>query len=426
MTAPHVLVIGAGVIGLLNAYALARRGARVTVVDARSAAAEGCSHANAGVIAVGHAKAWAAPAAIGSIWRGLGGREPGLCISKLSDPALWRWGLHFLTQCTPAAHRANSAKLQRLARYSRELMRGIDAEPGLQETMRHEGGLYLFRDEAQFADHTKALGAAADSAQPQISVLDNSALLAREPALRNMPGKLAGGLFSTADSVGDCYGFCTAMAAYLQTNPDVNFLFGRAIDGFDRSGGRVSAVRSDGATIAADAFVLATGTQTPQLTRSLGFSPLIYPVKGYSGTWPIRDPARLPRLPFIDESALLSVAVYDTRLRVTALAEFAGQDDLSMRPERLDLLRDYVAANFGDAVDTASATFWTGQRPTTPAGPPFLGRIKRFDNLWINAGHGQLGWTMAAGSGELLAAAMYDEEPALRAVSSAAGWLDRI
>jgi D-amino-acid dehydrogenase len=171
--------------------------------------------------------------------------------------------------------------------------------------------------------------------------------------------------------------------------------------------------------------VLATGVETPDLTRPLGFAPAIYPVKGYSGTWRITDPAGVPTLPFVDETELLAVANYGDRLRVTAIAEFAGRDR-SLPADRVKLLDAYVRRSFGAAVDLDHPEFWTGLRPTTPAGPPYLGRVRRFENLWINAGHGQLGWTMSLGAAEILAQAMAGEPPALRDVSSRARWLEAL
>lgn len=177
-----------------------------------------------------------------------------------------------------------------------------------------------------------------------------------------------------------------------------------------------------GGEVPCSGVVLATGVETAEITRWLGFRPNIYPVKGYSGTWSVTDTAGVPRLPFVDESELMAVATFDGVFRVTAIAEFARQDR-SLRTEAIEKIDSYVRRSFGSALDLDAPVFWAGLRPTTPAGPPFLGRLKAADNLWINAGHGQLGWTMSAGAAKVLAASIAGEEPELQDVSSRAGWL---
>lgn len=426
MTTRHVVIVGAGVVGIANAVALALKGHRVTVVDAASGPAEVCSRANAGILAVAHAAAWARPSAIRSTLRAVAHREPGVRITKLADPALWSWGAEFLQNCNASAHVRNTDKLQRLSRMSRKATKDLVAELGLDAMVRHDGGLYLFQDADQFRHHAATLQTGQYAPQDRMEALDRPALIAREPALASMSDKLAGGIYSPVDSVGDCHRFTRAAAEALSRDHAVTFRFGTQVKGFAQRGNTVTDVETDQGLITGDTVVLATGTRTPALTRTLGFAPRIYPVKGYSGTWIIRDPARIPRLPFVDETELLAVASYDGRLRVTAIAEFAGRLDLSLPEARLDLLRDYVARTFGDAVDLQSPVFWAGQRPSTPAGPPYLGRVRRFDNLWINAGHGQLGWTMAAGSGVLIAQALTSGSPELRDISSTARWLDPI
>ncbi|SFN92813.1 D-amino-acid dehydrogenase [Thioclava dalianensis] len=422
----RVVIIGAGVVGVLSAYALATRGAKVTLIDSQPGPAEGCSRANAGILAVGHASAWASPSAIGSITRALLRREPGIRVTRPTDPALWAWGAQFLRNCTASAHATNTSKLQRLSRMSRNLTQKIEADLGLTGSLRHEGGLYLFQNLAQFRAHAATLAQGGARADDQMEVLDSDALIQRDPALATMPEHLAGGIYSPVDSVGNCHSFTKAVSEVIARKFDVALHFGTHVTGFETDGRTITGVKTDHGARAADAVLLATGTGTAALTRQLGFAPAIYPVKGYSGSWTIRDPDRIPRLPYVDETELLAVACYGGQLRVTAMAEFAGQSDLSLPDTRLDVLRAYVARQFGDAVDAHSASFWTGQRPSTPAGPPFLGRVRRWDNLWINAGHGQLGWTMAAGCGDVIARAMTAETPTLRDVSSTARWLDAL
>ncbi len=415
-----IVVIGAGIIGMMSAYALAKRGHRVTVIDRLPAPAELCSHANAGIVAVGHAQAWAEPKAIAAIFRALMGRDPSVRVSKFWDFELWRWGVDFLLNCTSAANRSNSEKLKKLSRFSSELLQGIEADMGLAQETRHEGGLYLFRDEVQFHTHVASL---AEHADAQLKVLERAQLLDHEPALADMPDRYVGGLLSEADAVGDCRRFTIRTRDYLEQSGKVDFLFDTAVTGFNRTESGIDAVKTDQGPIPCAQVILATGVETVDITRPLGFKPLIYPVKGYSGTWRVIDGAKLPNKPFVDETEFLAVANYGDRLRVTATAEFAGRDT-SLPADRIAVIENYVRRNMGAAVDLDSPEFWTGMRPTTPVGAPYLGRVRHIPNLWINAGHGQLGWTMSAGCGEIIAQLMSGISPTLTGLSAQARWLD--
>lgn len=413
------VVVGAGVVGVMTARALALRGRRVTLIDSRPGPAELCSRANAGILAVGHAKAWAGPDAIGTMMRAVAGREPRLRLTKLGDPTLWRWGLEFLGQCTPSAHRINSDRLRRLSLFSRDLLAKAESAMGLPKETRHDGALYLFQNRAQFEAHVASLG---DEADGSMDVIDGDAVLALEPGLAGIES-LVGGIMSHVDSVGDCRLFTARTCEYLAGMNVAELLFERTVTGFRRAGGRIVAVETDGGLVDCADVVLATGVGTPDLCRPLGFVPQIYPVKGYSGTWTIVRPERIPQLPFVDETELLAVASYGDFLRVTAIAEFAGRDR-SVPEDRTALLDSYVRRNFGGAVDLDTPEFWAGLRPSTPSGPPYLGRVRKVENLWINAGHGQLGWTMALGSGEILADLVTGAAPALSDVSARARWLE--
>ncbi|MEZ2148156.1 FAD-dependent oxidoreductase [Bradyrhizobium sp. DN5] len=414
-----ITVIGAGVAGIMTAYALARRGLNVAVIDALSGPAEMCSRANAGIIAVGHAKAWAGPEALGTMIKAVAGYDPAVQVTRLMDPALWRWGAEFLLNCRPSAHHRNTDKLQRLSRYSRDLVAAAETEMNLPKEIRHHGGLYLFQDKAQFNTYVASIKDKADSS---VEVLNRDVLIAREPGLSRMSNRLVGGLFSAMDSVGDCRLFTQRTAAYLSQTRKVDFHFDRRVTGFRLASNTIEAVETDRGEIRCTAVILATGVETPDITRPLGFRPNIYPVKGYSGTWRITDPAVMPTLPYVDETELLAVATYGGKLRVTATAEFAAHDR-SVPEARTSPMADYVRRSFGDAVDLATPEFWACLRPTTSAGPPYLGRVCASDNLWVNAGHGQLGWTMSLGCGELLAQRFTGEQISLENVSATASWL---
>jgi D-amino-acid dehydrogenase len=416
---PPIVVVGAGVVGVMTARALARRGQQVKLIDGLPGPAELCSRANAGILAVGHATAWAGPGALPTMVRAALGREPSIRITRIVDPALWRWGLDFLGQCSAEAHRVNSEKLRRLSRFSRDLLAPAEAEMGLPKETRHSGALYLFQDKSAFETHVASLG---DHNETEMESLDRAGVLALEPGLAGMD-RLAGGILCHADSVGDCRLFTTRTCTYLADRNSAELLFGRRVTGFRREGRRIAAVETDAGAVECDAVVLATGVETPDLCRPLGFAPQIYPVKGYSGTWTVTDTQGIPIRPFVDETELLAVASYGGKLRVTAIAEFAGHDR-SLRADRTALLDAYVRRNFGRMVDLETPEYWAGLRPSTPAGPPYLGRVRHYENFWMNAGHGQLGWTMSLGCGEILSALITGEAPPISAVSARARWLD--
>jgi D-amino-acid dehydrogenase len=418
-TSHPIVVVGAGVVGVMTARALARRGQRVTLIDGLGGPAELCSRANAGILAVGHATAWAGPGALPTMVRAAIGREPAVRITRVADPVLWRWGLNFLAQCSGEAHRINTEKLRRLSRFSRDLLAPAEAEMGLPTDTRHSGGLYLFGTKFAFETYVASLG---DHAGGDMEVLDRAGVVALEPCLAGME-RLAGGLLSHVDSVGDCRLFTTRTCDHLAGKNIVEVIFNRRVTGFRHDGRRIAAVETDAGPLECDAVVLATGVETPDLCRPLGFAPQIYPVKGYSGTWTITDPEGVPSRPFVDETELLAVASYGGKLRVTAIAEFAGHDR-TLRTDRTVLLDRYVRRNFGTAVDLETPEFWAGLRPSTPAGPPYLGRVRRYENLWINAGHGQLGWTMSLGCGEVVSALVAGDPAPISDVSATARWLD--
>ncbi|MER9896421.1 FAD-dependent oxidoreductase, partial [Mesorhizobium sp. M0119] len=335
------------------------------------------------------------------------------------DPALWRWGIEFLANCTPHAHHRNTETLQRLSRYSRDLIAAAETDMALPKEVRRKGGLYVFQNKSQFDIHVSSIK---DHGVDSIAVLERDELIAREPGLSGLSSRLVGGLLSLVDCVGDCRLFTERTAAFLDKSNRASFHFGTHVAGFRTSSNTIKAVQTNQGEIQCDAVILATGVETPELTRTLGFAPNIYPVKGYSGTWKITDPAKVPTLPYVDETELLAVATYGGQLRVTAIAEFAARDR-SLPDGRTAQIADYVRRSFGDAVELNRPEFWAGLRPTTAAGPPFLGKVRKYSNLWINAGHGQLGWTMALGCGELLTQTIMGEQTALQNVSSVASWL---
>ncbi|OOY06253.1 FAD-dependent oxidoreductase [Thioclava sp. F28-4] len=410
MGQPRHIVIGAGIVGTMTAWALARRGLDVTVIDRLPGPAELCSRANAGIVSIGHASAWAGPDALPQLLRAMAGRNPGVKLTAPFDPALWRWGTTFLRNCTGAAQARNTARMMRLAETARAALPEMAQELGLDALIRFEGGLYLYNATAEIDAHDDG----------RLTRIDPDWLAENDPLLAETG--FAGAFLSPMDAAGNCHEVTRAAAKALTVKHGVQFRYNSAVTGFTQADGKITGVNLADETLPAAQVILATGVETPDLARPLGFAPDIYPVKGYSGTWEVRDQSRLPRHPYIDEAAMLAVASYGGVLRVTAIAEFAGRDR-TLREDRTKVLTDYVAARFGDAVSDAPPVLWTGLRPSTPHGPPFLGRVKSYDNLWVNAGHGQLGWTLSAGCGALLADAITGAANGPREVSAPARWL---
>lgn len=420
--AHSVVVVGAGVAGVMTAYAFAKRGCEVSLIDALSGAAQMCSHANAGILAVGHAKAWAGPGATNSIVKAMLGLDRSIVVGKYLDPALWRWGIEFLRNCTHEAHATNTASLQQLSRYSCDLISAAENDMDLPREIRRDGGLYLFQDKHQFERYTASISGHGGGA---VEILQRDALVAREPGLKAMAHLLAGGIFSPTDAVGDCKLFCERTVSYLRKQRNVQVHFDTEVRELEIIANSVVAVKTNHGNMPCQSVVLATGVETSHLTAALGFKPNIYPVKGYSGTWKISDFARVPKLPYVDETELVAVASYGDKLRVTAAAEFVGHDH-TISAKQTHRMNDHVKRAFGEAVDLDNPTFWSGLRPTTPSGAPFLGKARAYNNLWVNAGHGQLGWTMASACGELLAQKVAGEACHLQGVSSIAPWIDPI
>lgn len=414
-----IIVIGAGIVGTMTAFCLAKRGLEVLVFDAALHPADGTSYANAGIIAVGHAKSWAGPGAPRQILQALSGRNSSVVMTRCPDKALVRWGLSFLMNCTASAEARNTKKLQALSRRSRELLPLVAEEVGLLDQLQLKAGLYLFQDQRQFDEHLRSLSS---EDRKTLAVLGREELVSLDPALAGMGEGLVGGLKSTLDAAGDFRLFTCQALDYAERHLGVRSMFDRKITGFRVDAGTVQAVRIGSVEVPCSAVVIAAGTGSPQLLRLFGVRPNIYPVKGYSATWRINDPGAAPRLPYIDETNLLAVATYGGKLRATYLAEFAGTDR-SIATARTVHLQEYVTRHFGSAVDPGSVEFWTGLRPSTPEGPPYLGMVGTSKNLWINSGHGQLGWTMALASGEYLAARVAGDIPVLDDVSARARWL---
>jgi len=402
-----VVVLGAGVIGVTSAWYLARAGHEVTVIDRQTGPALETSFANAGEISPGYSSPWAAPGIPLKAMKWMFMRHAPLILNLRPDPVKLSWLARMLMNCTADAYKVNKSRMVRIAEYSRDCLRDLRAEIGITYDERTKGTLQVFRTQKQVDSAAKDIEVLRADGVP-FEVLDAAGCVAAEPGLAASAGKIAGGLRLPGDETGDCFKFTNNLAAMAEA-AGVTFRWGISVQGIETEGGRVSAVRTDAGRITADAYVLAMGSFSPALAKPLGMNLPVYPLKGYSITVPITEAAKAPVSTVMDETYKVAITRLGDRIRVGGLAEVTGFD-LSLNPRRRATLEHSVEDLFGGAGDQSRATFWCGLRPMTPDGTPIVGR-STLPNLFLNTGHGTLGWTMAAGSGRLLADLMSGRAP---------------
>ncbi|WP_085314609.1 D-amino acid dehydrogenase [Derxia lacustris] len=405
----HVIVLGSGVVGTTTAWYLASAGHRVTVVDRAAGPAMETSFGNAGQISPGYSTPWAAPGLPFKAIKWMFERHSPLSIRP--DGTLWqlRFMAQLLANCTAERYDINKERMVRLAEYSRDCLRDLRATTGLQYEGRTGGTLQLFRTHDQVKAAEKDIAVLERCGVP-FEVLDPAGCARVEPAI--VKEKLAGGLRLPGDETGDCQLFTTRLAERCR-QLGVEFRFGANIQAIVPSRDRVEAVRIDGQLYGADAVVCALGSYSRDMLGKLGIEAPVYPVKGYSLTVPITDAAQAPVSTVLDESYKIAITRFDNRIRVGGMAELSGFD-LGLNPRRRETLEMVVGDLFPRGGDIPAASFWTGLRPMTPDGTPIVGAT-RFQNLWLNTGHGTLGWTMACGSAAVLADLMLGRTPAIRA-----------
>lgn len=406
-----ILVLGAGVIGVTTAYQLLKDGHEVAVVEQREAAGEETSAGNAGLIAPGHAFAWASPAAPKILLKSLFQEGQALRFRLRPDPRLWAWSLKFLRQCTTERARINTLRKHRLCVYSQDLLHQVVAETGVAYDALDGGLLYLYRDPASF-DHAAVKTRLLAEAGQEIETIDVARAIEIDPALAPARDKLAGAIYCPTDESGDSRLFTQALAQACE-GLGGTFHYHTTIRRFELDGDRVAKVVTDKGELTADAFVLSLGCDSPILARQLGVKLPIYPIKGYSVTLPVEAANRelAPRIGGVDEDNLVAYLRLGKRLRITATAEFAGYD-LSHRPRDFRHMLAAARDLFPGAGAFDRPSYRACLRPMTPEGTPIFG-LGRQRNLYFNSGHGHMGWTMACGAARIAADLIAGRRPAI-------------
>ncbi|WP_282272146.1 D-amino acid dehydrogenase [Stenotrophomonas sp. PS02298] len=403
----RVLVLGSGVIGTTSAWYLRQAGFEVTVVDRQPAPALETSFANAGQLSFGYTSPWAAPGVPFKAIKWLFEEHAPLAIRPTADIAQYRWLWQMLRNCTSARYAVNKARMVRVSDYSRDCINELRAATGIDYEGRQLGTTQLFRTQQQLDAAAQDIEVLREYGVPY-EVLDRQGIARVEPALAGKTEMLVGALRLPEDQTGDCQLFTTKLAALAEA-AGVEFRFDQDIASIQTDGDRITGVRINGKLETADHYVLALGSYSPQLLAPLGMQLPVYPLKGYSLTLPITNAAMAPNSTILDESYKIAITRFEDRIRVGGMAEVAGFD-LSLEPRRRATLEKVVKDLYPDGGDLSQASFWTGLRPATPDGTPVIGATP-YRNLFLNTGHGTLGWTMAAGSGRYLADLMSGKQP---------------
>ncbi|MDV2440864.1 D-amino acid dehydrogenase [Acinetobacter gerneri] len=393
----RVLVLGSGVIGVASAYFLAKQGAEVTVIDRQSGPAEETSFGNAGQVSPGYSTPWAAPGIPFKAVKWMFQHHAPLAINI--DGSMWQlqWMAQMLKNCNPQSYAINKERMTRVAEYSRDCLRELRKDTDIHYEERSKGTLQLFRSDAQLEMVQRDIEVLKECGV-DYELLYKDDLSKVEPALEHAKDKLVGGLHLPNDETGDCYLFTNALAK-LAANLGVDFQFNKNVQNLITEGDEIKGVLVDGEIVTADRYVLAFGSYSRDFLKPLELDLPVYPVKGYSLTIPIVDANFAPQSTVLDETYKIAITRFDNRIRVGGMAELSGFN-LGLKDNRRATL-EMVTKDLFPGGDLAQASFWTGLRPMTPDSTPIIGGT-RFKNLFLNTGHGTLGWTMACGSGKLI------------------------
>jgi len=399
-----VLVLGAGVIGIATAWYLAARGHEVTVIDRREGPGLETSFANGGQISACHAEPWANPEAPEQIVKWLWRDDAPLLFRLRMDPRQWAWGASFLLECLPERTRRNIGDIVRLALYSRTALQELRAQTAIEYDQLALGILHYYTQADVFEGAVRAASLMREyGLDRDVKTVDEA--IAIEPALAPVRKRIVGATYTATDESGDAHLFTVRLAKLAEAR-GVRFAMDRAVERLLLAGGRIRGVAARGPggveeTHVADSYVLALGSYSPLLARGIGLTLPVYPAKGYSASVPVADASRAPRVSLTDDEAKIVISRLGERLRIAGTAELSGYST-ELNPVRCEALIRRAREFFPGAADYDAPQFWTGLRPSTPSNVPLIGRT-RYPNLFLNTGHGTLGWTLACGSGRALA-----------------------
>ncbi|MCY9847068.1 D-amino acid dehydrogenase [Pectobacterium jejuense] len=402
----RVVILGSGVVGVSTAWYLAQAGHDVTVIDRQPEPALETSAGNAGQISPGYAAPWAAPGIPLKAIKWMFQRHAPLAIRPDFTAAQLCWMWQMLLNCDARHYKTNKARMVRLSEYSRDCLQALRRDTGIEYEGRQGGTLQLFRTEQQYESATRDIAVLEEAGVPY-QLLTRHELASVEPALAHVAGKLTGGLRLPHDETGDCQLFTRQLVA-MAADAGVTFKLGRNVRQLRVEGQSVTGVQCDDEMIVADAYVMACGSYSTGLLRQW-FDIPVYPLKGYSLTIPLADDAFAPVSTVLDETYKIAITRFDRRIRVGGMAEVVGFNT-ELNPKRRETLEMVVRDLYPHCGPIEQATFWTGLRPMTPDGTPLVGRSP-LKNLYLNTGHGTLGWTMACGSGKLLADILSNKSP---------------
>ncbi|EGD57988.1 D-amino acid dehydrogenase small subunit [Novosphingobium nitrogenifigens DSM 19370] len=402
-----IAILGSGVIGVTSAWYLAQAGHEVVVIDRQPGPALETSFGNAGEISPGYASPWAAPGIPMKALRWMMMKHAPLILRPQPDMAMLRWLIAMLGNCNEHAYAVNKSRMVRLAEYSRDCLMALRQKTGIQYDQRMQGTLQLFREAKQVDGVAKDIAVLQADGVP-FEVLDAAGCIAAEPGLAASSVPIAGGLRLPNDETGDCFKFTNALAE-LAAAQGVEFRNETVVTRIAVDRGSIAHIETSTGRVTADAYIVAMGSYSPHLLAPLGIDLPIYPVKGYSLTVPIVDESRAPVSTLLDESFKVAITRLGDRIRIGGMAEISGfSKDLPLA--RRATLEHSAGSLFPGAGDLGAATFWSGLRPMTPDSTPIIGRTK-LPNLFLNTGHGTLGWTMACGSGQVIADIITGRKP---------------
>jgi D-amino-acid dehydrogenase len=412
----RVLILGSGVVGVTSAYYLAKKGFDVTVIDRQSSVGLETSFANAGQISPGYSAPWAAPGVPMKALKWIFQRHSPLALKP--DFSLWQlqWTFKLLQNCNAKSYDCNKERMVRLAEYSRDCLGELRADTGIAYEGRTQGTLQVFRTQKQLDAEAKDIAVLSRMGVP-FEHLDPDGCVKIEPGLASVKHNLLGGLRLPHDETGDCQLFTSNLAIEAKKN-GVKFRQDVTINRLMTSGNKIVGVEINTAsgveTLDAEQYVVALGSYSRQLMQGMGLDIPVYPVKGYSLTVPVVNSDAAPISTVMDETYKVAITRFDNRIRVGGMAELAGFD-LSLNPRRRETLEMVLNGLFPHAGDTSQSQFWTGLRPMTPDGTPIIGKASEmYGNVWLNTGHGTLGWTMACGSAQVLADLLANERTVIR------------